>query len=140
MLNLITLNVNLLRELYSGKIGHCDFIESFKSISSDFVSLSMPTLTPNDTGLHKNIWLDTNASNRNLGHSIYRIKYGKLNASIAVTFYNKDNYSVIGNSKEISNNEIKQVKDWITKNYDLLIALYDGIIEFDVFAQQQQKI
>ena len=140
VLKWIILNVKPLRDLYLGKIGHGEFVRLYESVSSDFVSLNMPTLTPNDTGLHKNIWLDTNASNRNVGHNIYRVKYGKLSASISVTFYDKDNYSVIGNSKEISNNEIKQVKDWITKNYDLLVALYNGEIGFDVFAQQQQKV
>lgn len=140
VLNWITLNVNPLRDLYLGKIDHGDFIESFKSLSGDFVSLSMPMLLPRRTGLQKGIWLDINASNRNLGHNIYRVKYGELNAGISVTFYDKDNYSVIGNSKEISNNEIKQVKDWITRNYDLLVALYNGEIGFNVFLQQHQKI
>lgn len=95
------------------------------------------------TGLDVEIWVETNGKSRQMEHNLPRLKFVDLNDKnkIPVTI-SKEPELLAGytlDSINISAKQFNTLKEWIVKNYDALMDLWNGDIATDEFIIERME-
>lgn len=105
----------------------------------------MANLKKDKTRLPVNIWVDEIGSGRNLKHYIPRIKFqstksDKAQSGIPISISKKPEILVDNYETDLNNYEIGQVKNFIIRNYDLLMKHWNQEITTEELINQIKKV
>lgn len=108
----------------------------------------MSNITKAHTRLPVNIWVDDFGISRNVPHNSPRIKFqvdkaDKAHGPLIPISISKNPEILINNYKtytNLNNYEIGQIKNFIIRNYDLLMQYWNQEINIDQFLQQVKKV
>jgi len=132
---------------------YIQIVEEFEMENSDWLSINeseilceFANIPMKYTDLPTNIWLDEHGSARNMKHNIPRLKF-QNNHSIKVDgtgipiSISKEPEILIKNSElKISAKDLKEIKQFIINNYDLLMKHWNQEIDTFDFIKEIKKI